>query len=142
MFDYKELNRPRELFLDAEGALWKSDLRSPLVDLFEHATTNKNIQQNAHSLLRIGVEGGWAECAVRQDTLNKLLSQVRVAVAVWNAAIATPIQYRLLQATRQSRAHLVRLGISNDLLAFPDWLKRGEERDDQATGKEEEQNEA
>jgi hypothetical protein len=63
--------------------------------------------------------------------LCELLKNERPAIAFWNAAIAQPIQFRTLSATREIRERLIAFGVREHLLAFPGWLHAGEDRQGQ-----------
>jgi hypothetical protein len=124
---YEGPRRPKRLFFDAQGGLW-TGADAPLVRLFADAADNAHIQRNAHTLLRIAAEDGPSD-SVSQDELRRFLATPHVGAAIWRAAVAQPIQFRLLMETRRCRAFLGHLGLAEALLPFPDWLRQGEERD-------------
>jgi len=120
----------QELFFDAESALWSgSPNEAPIERVLKEAGRKPEVQRNAHHFLDMAT--GRHQIAMARSTadLQAFLRNERPSVALWNAAIAQPIQYRMLSATRRIRALLCRCGIAEDLLLFPEWLRVGEERD-------------
>jgi len=96
--------------------------------LLRDAAQVPEIQRNAHHFLDMATGRHEISMVISSHDLRAFLRNERPAIAFWNAAIAQPIQFRMLMATRTIRAMLVEGGVAEDRLAFPDWLRVGEER--------------
>ena len=84
--------------------------RSAITFLHERRHERADPEKRA-SLLRMAHENS-AEMGEEVRTgLRRILSVPHIAIAIWSAAIATPIQYRQLLETRRCRAFLIQLGI-------------------------------
>jgi|GEM_PF-5549469 len=118
-----------ELLFDPVGALWAGNPgNAPMERLLSDAAQNPDIQRNAHRFLDMATGRHEVGMAISPATLREFLRNERPAIALWNAAISQPIQYRMLTATRAIRTMLISGGVLEDRLAFPDWLHAGEER--------------
>ena len=125
------LRLSHRLFLDATGALWTGDPGgAPMEQLLGDAPRNLIIQRNAHLFLDLSSGRHQISLAVDPARMQTLLRNPRIAVAFWNAAIAQPIQFRMLHETRAIRTRLIAGGVDERQLAFPDWLHVGEEREE------------
>jgi hypothetical protein len=117
------------LILNAQSPLWTGEQgAAPMERLLGDAENSPEIQRNAHHLLDMATGRHQVHISVRADELREFLRNERPAVALWTAAISSPIQFRMLMTTRTIREVLVACGIGEDRLAYPDWLRAGEER--------------
>ena len=118
------------LLLDAESALWSGNQSdAPMQRVLKDAARAPEVQRNAHRFLDMATGRHQISFAISTEELQAFLRHERPAVALWDAAIAQPIQFRMLDATRKIRGLLRHLGVAEELLAFPDWLHAGEERE-------------
>jgi hypothetical protein len=125
------------LVLDPQSSLWTGDAgRAPMELVLQDAARVPDIQRNAHHFLDMASGRHDVPMSVSPVRLRELLRNERIAVAFWNAAIAQPIQYRVLMATRAIRRLLIDGGVAEQHIAFPDWLHVGEERDERQRGTE------
>ena len=125
------------LVLDPQSLLWTGEAgRAPMALVLQDAARVPEIQQNAHHFLDMASGRHDVPMSVSPAQLREFLRNERIAIAFWNAAIAQPIQYRGLMATRAIRRLLIEGGVAEQHLAFPDWLHVGEERDQRQQGSE------
>lgn len=125
LLDYHALAGPRDLFADPTSRAWAPIAMAPMPALLRSAASAPLVQQNAHWFLRIVQADDLSGLGIRQQQVKALLQADGVADLIWNAAIATPIQYRLLLETR--RIHKMLCGLVSDqaTLIYPDWLSAG-----------------
>ncbi|GAB3352213.1 KAP family P-loop NTPase fold protein [Lysobacter tyrosinilyticus] len=66
----------------------------------------------------------------RSNEREKFLNEHQdFSVALWNLCVSQPSQFRGLQALRERQKTLVKAGIRGELLAAPDWLEVGADRE-------------
>jgi hypothetical protein len=107
--------------MDVYGPVWSPPGSSPLERLLKQAAGDVTIQANARMLLeQVAAErlpyldDGALRAAFAQDQ--------RVMAALWDAAVAQQIQFRMLQSIRDIRIKLVNEGIPGAVLVEPPWL--------------------
>jgi len=111
------------LFVDVNSKLWTPEGSSPAERILSSARENAVIQKNALELLSLfhktANEGAWelTSAQVREFYKHPIL-----VGAIWQAAIATPLQFRQLEETRKLRAYLISMGVGENQLPTPDWL--------------------
>ena len=125
LLDYHALAGPRDLFADPTSRAWDPIGAAPIPALLRSAASAPLVQQNAHWFLRIVQADDLSGLGIRQQQVKALLQADGVAALIWNAAIATPIQYRLLLETRRIHKMLCRLLPDQATLLYPDWLNAG-----------------
>ena len=114
----------KDWLLDVESDLWMPIENSPALKVFEKAAENKIIQINAYEFLNllghVCNEGAWG---IERTDVLKFYEQPQIIAKIWEAAIATPFQFRALSSLREMRTRLISRDIDESLLPIPDWLK-------------------
>lgn len=118
----------KKALLNADSSVWTPRGNSPAEQILSTAVTDSAVQINARDLLdllrRASNLGTWD---LRPEEVCEFYEHPTLIVAIWNAAIATELQYRRLKETRQVREFLISKGIPADQLAIPEWLMVGSE---------------
>lgn len=125
LLDYDALAGPRALFADPTSPAWTPIDSAPIPVILRSAEDSPLIQQNAHWFLRIVHADDLSGLGLRHEQVKTLLRADGIAALIWTAAIATPIQYRLLMETRKIHKMLCDLGVEQATLPIPDWLNAG-----------------
>jgi hypothetical protein len=113
----------KDLFVDVDSKLWTPEGSSPAERILSSAPENAVIQKNALdllSLLRKTSDEGAVELTSAQ--VREFYKHPVLVGVIWQAAIATPLQFRYLEETRKLRAYLISMGVGEDQLPTPDWL--------------------
>ena len=111
----------QRLLVDISSQLWSGPAdAAPAEETLKDAGRKVEVQKNASAML-----------AASGAEMQALLRHERAAVALWNALIAQPLQFRMLRETRFARKRLILGGVSEAALAFPEWLRLGEENDEE-----------
>lgn len=118
------------LLLKPSSALWQPAPESKGLNLLLTASQNSVVQKNALDLLdlmrKCANEGAY-EISLEESAA--IFQSPELIKAIWDAAIATPLQFRRLSETRGLREYFVQKGIDADSLATPDWLMINAEND-------------
>ena len=113
----------KKALLNPTSAVWTPQGSSPAEQILSTAATNPAVQINARSFLdllrRASNQGTWE---LHSEKVCEFYNHPSLLIAIWNAAIATELQFRRLKETLQVREFLIRKGIPTDELATPDWL--------------------
>jgi hypothetical protein len=118
------------LLLDMDSKLWEAGtVLSPMETLLREAGQIPEVQKNAWRLMDIASGRHEISLAIDLRELQAVLRNERAVIALWNAAVAQPLQYRMLSETRSIRRRVIDNGVEEALLPFPDWLHTGEEND-------------
>jgi len=111
----------KNVLLDVAGPAWSPARSSPIEKTLANASKDANVQLNAKILLEYVVadrlpylENGLLRKAFAADK--------RVISALWRAAVAQQIQFRMLESVRDIRDQLVKSGIPDAALPMPKWL--------------------
>lgn len=122
----------KTVLLDVNSAIWQPVGTSAVEKILLSAATDPAVQKNARRLIELIFDkrgsGTWHLTSEQVRGFDK---HPDLIVALWNAAIATPLQYRHLTETRQLREGFISRGVSPEQLRVPEWLlkskKEGEE---------------
>jgi hypothetical protein len=125
VLSYDSIAGPSELFFDPAGRAWAPLDDAPIPKVLRMAGEKPNVQQNAFWLLRTICAGDYFGLRFAQQQASVLLQEDGIAALLWNAAIATPIQFRFLAETRRIHKMLCNLGVASGSLPFPEWLNSG-----------------
>ncbi len=113
----------KKALLDINSGIWKPIGTSKAEQILSTASTNSIVQANARNFLdllhRASNRGVWE---MTREEVCEFYKHPQLVVAVWNAAIATELQFRHLKETRDVRDYLIGKGIADNQLATPDWL--------------------
>lgn len=113
----------KDVLVDVNNKLWTPEGSSPAERILSSAPENAVIQKNALellSLLRKTSNEGAVELTSAQ--VREFYKHPVLVGAIWQAAIATPLQFRQLEETRKLRAYLVSMGVGEYQLPTPAWL--------------------
>lgn len=111
-----------ELFLDPTGCAWKPLETAPLPQVLATAGEAFAVQENVHWFLRTVHGRDYLRLGIDREKAEALLEDPDVAVRLWNAAVASPLQFRRLSETRSIREWLGGLGVDLANLKVPEWL--------------------
>lgn len=121
----------KDLVLDSKSEFWKDgDENSLGIQVLKNAEHDPVIQKNAlHCIILIQTASKEGSRGFQPEEVKEIYKATGVIKALWNAAIATPLQYRRLSETRAMRDYLIKMRIDEQHLSYPNWLKAGIERD-------------
>jgi hypothetical protein len=122
---YNSLAGPCELFLDPSSRAWVPLDDAPIPNVLRKAAQTPLVQQNAFWFLRTVRADDYFGLRFGQKQAKALLQGDGVAALLWNAAVATPLQYRFLLESRGIYKMLCDLGIDSAKLRFAEWLNAG-----------------
>ncbi|MGB4057261.1 MAG: P-loop NTPase fold protein [Alphaproteobacteria bacterium] len=120
----------KRVLLDAGSDIWKITEGQPssAEEILATAAIDAAVQINARDFLdllkKASAYGTWE---LRTEQVSQFYTHPELVVSVWNAAIATELQYRRLKETRQIRDYLIAQHIPAASLATPAWLMVGHE---------------
>ena len=104
--------------LDVEGRCWHIEPESRLISVLRESANRPTVQVNAYEFL----ETIFKAHSISSESMKKFCSRPDALLILWNAAIATPAQYRLHSHYRQLHSHIIAaLDSASDLL-WPSWL--------------------
>ncbi|GJL58773.1 MAG: hypothetical protein NPIRA03_16300 [Nitrospirales bacterium] len=118
----------KKILLDVRSPMWSPQGCSPAEQILTTASIDLSEQINARDLLdllRKASNLGTGE--LLPQMVCEFYNHPSLIVAIWNAAIATELQYRRLKETLQVREFLISKGIPANQLATPEWLMVGSE---------------
>lgn len=111
------------LLLNPSSVLWEPAEKSKALNVLSSASQNGVVQKNALDFLdlirKCANEGNYE---MRAEECGAIFRAPALVKAIWDAAIATPLQFRRLSETRAIRKYLISKGIDENYLATPDWL--------------------
>lgn len=111
------------LLLNPSSVLWEPATKSKGLSVLSSAGQNGVVQKSALDfldLIRTCANEGTYE--MRLEESGAIFQSPALVKAIWDAAIATPLQFRRLHETRDVRKYLVLKGIDESFLTTPDWL--------------------
>ncbi|GAB4182124.1 MAG: hypothetical protein Tsb002_02950 [Wenzhouxiangellaceae bacterium] len=113
----------KKSLLDANSAVWTPHGDSPAEKILLNAAKNSTIQINAWDFLDLLKNNSQKRAGrLAPEKISQFLAHQSLIVAIWDAAVATELQYRFLYETRSIRDFLIKNKISQDQLSMPDWL--------------------
>ena len=113
----------RDVLMNVKNIIWTPEECSEALNILATATIDPIVQKNALAfldLLHKCTSEGTAE--LKSDEVKQFYQYPNIISAIWNASIATPLQFRRLQETRQMREFLISMGVSENVLTTPKWL--------------------
>ena len=120
----------KKVLLDCRSVLWSPHGNSRAEQILSTAATNPVVQINARELLDLlRRASNLGSRDLKAEEVCEFYNHPELIVAIWNAATATPLQYRGLKETRQVREFLISKGVPGSQLAAPDWLMVGSKTD-------------
>jgi hypothetical protein len=97
--------------------------RKTFFALHESAATNPAVSENFLTYLRMLGYGAFGEASTfDQRACRELINDHDVLAAVWQAAMAIPLQPRQVGSMAQTREHLITAGIPEARLPRPPWF--------------------
>lgn len=125
----RDSNTPEKYTMfHAGGPLWTEPRKTTVLRILATASSSLDIHQNSFELLQMasyGAERGLG-FAYAHAQVEKFVADKEIAGAIWKAATARPIQYRLHHKIRDTRKQLARIAGADDHLPWPEWLGKEE----------------
>ena len=91
--------------------------------MLAEAPSRPEVQENARHLLDLLWSALRGDIALRAAAVPEAFLRSEALGAVWTAATATPLQFRMLKDLRDLRGALVERGADEALLPVPAWLQ-------------------
>jgi len=128
LFSYDAGPGVKDRLLNVKSNLWNPNNNSPALRILATAYKDPVVQVNALELLQLLKDtsntGTWE---LKADQVKAFYKNHEPITAIWQAAIATPLQFRCLYSARDLRKHLISMGIGEASLPLPNWLLAGME---------------
>lgn len=110
------------LFQHDSSLYQEQDRRRTLLDLALRAKENEHIQLNFLTFFRQLAYGATEPSSFPADECRKILRDSEVLSAIWTAALARPLNPRIVGSLRPQRNSLIRTGLlSPEAVAIPQW---------------------
>jgi hypothetical protein len=111
------------LFAPSSPVFKDATLRKAFFQLAETAASRPVVAENFLTYLRMLGYGAFDQgITFDRQACRDLLKDHEVIAAVWQAALATPLQPRQVGSLTQTRQKLISTGVPEGLLPRPDWV--------------------
>jgi hypothetical protein len=121
-FDQNRHAAARWLLFDLEGPIWTGRGRERVSEILATASSNGTVQKNARRWLELACRAKTGGFKIDQATINAFMEAKDTVPVLWTAAVASPLQYRMLSDTRKLRTDLIEYGGGETRLPIPNWL--------------------
>jgi hypothetical protein len=108
------------LLFDPSGPIWGPTSSAGISSALGKAARDGNVQKNARAWLELAIDRHDGDPQKLQDFFR---TDGPVA-DLWRAAVATPLQFRMICETRKLREMLIQCGVAGDALGVPAWLQQ------------------
>ncbi|WP_176849750.1 P-loop NTPase fold protein [Belnapia rosea] len=113
----------RTALLDPNGPLWRASAVRGAAAVLVEAPSRPAVQENARRLLDLLWFALRGDIALRATAVPEAFLTSGALGLVWDAATATPLQFRMLEDLRKLRDTFVERGAEEALLPVPAWLR-------------------
>ena len=124
----------KAILLNVGSKIWNPNGSSDAEKILATANKNEAVQKNARYFLDLLWDGTSGHAwELHSDIVKEFYKHPDLITSIWEAAIATPLQYRRLNETRQIRECMISMGVPPERLKVPDWLLAGKKDQEKFT---------